>query len=260
MLDGDRGGPQGRQWDAVGYDRVSAPLEGLGVEVLDRAQLRGDETVLDAGCGSGRITAHLAQRLPAGRVIAVDSSPAMVEQARQRLGDDAEVLIADLREIELTEPVDVVVSTATFHWLLDHDRLFARLFAVLRPGGRLVAQCGGAGNIQAVLGVANQVANGKPYAKYLHDFSRPSHFATDTQTAERLGAAGFDSIECRLTPRPVVPDDPLDYLKTITLGPHLEALPDELRPGFADAVLEAMTDPPTIDYVRLDVDARRPAI
>src|SRR5215216_1662812 len=134
-----------RDWDATAYERLSAPLEAMGREVLQRLELDGDETVLDAGCGTGRVTAVLAERLPRGRVIAVDGSPAMVEEARRRLPASVDVREADLLELELEEPVDAVISTATFHWIRDHDRLFRRLRDVLVPGGRLVAQCGGEG-------------------------------------------------------------------------------------------------------------------
>src|SRR5918997_2223212 len=134
-----------RDWDAATYERLSAPIEAMGRDVLSRLELAGDETVLDAGCGTGRVTAALVERLPRGRVIAVDGSPAMVREARKRLPESVEVREADLLELELPEPVDAIVSTATFHWILDHDRLFARLREALVPGGRLVAQCGGAG-------------------------------------------------------------------------------------------------------------------
>ena len=139
-----------RDWNADSYERVSGPMEAMGREVLDRLELRGDEYVLDAGCGTGRVTLALAHKLPRGRVIAVDGSPAMVEQARARLPDEVEVRVADLLDLELEPPVDAILSTATFHWIGDHDRLFANLLNALRPGGRLVAQCGGAGNVAAL--------------------------------------------------------------------------------------------------------------
>src|SRR6478609_419541 len=118
-----------RDWDGATYDRISTPQQAWGREVLERLPLRGEETVLDAGCGSGRITEMLAARLPRGRVIAVDASPAMVDAARQRLGEQADVRVMDLVDLELGEPLDAILSTATFHWIADHERLFARLHA-----------------------------------------------------------------------------------------------------------------------------------
>src|SRR6185295_18012947 len=138
-----------REWDGATYDRVSGPMEAMGLEVLARLELRGDETVVDGGCGSGRITAALLERLPHGRVIGVDGAPSMIETARERLGErkNLELRVADLCELELDQPADAILSTATFHWIKDHAQLFDRLRAALRGGGRLVAQCGGQGNI-----------------------------------------------------------------------------------------------------------------
>ena len=124
-----------REWDADAYDAVSDPQFSWGLEVLDRLEPRSDEVAVDAGCGSGRVTEKLIELLPGGRVLAVDGSEAMIRKARERLGRSADYLVADLVELELEEPVDLVFSTATFHWISDHDRLFRQLRAALRPGG-----------------------------------------------------------------------------------------------------------------------------
>jgi len=132
-----------REWDGAAYDRLSTQMERLGREVMDRLELAGDETVLDAGCGSGRLTELLIERVPAGHVIGVDASPSMIDAAHDRLGAGADPRVADLVALDLDgEKVDVVFSTATFHWVRNHDALFANLAAVLRPGGWFVAQCG----------------------------------------------------------------------------------------------------------------------
>jgi len=128
-----------RDWNATSYERVAAPVQAFGERLLDRLELSGDETVLDAGCGTGAVTELLVKRLPRGRVIAVDGSSAMVAQARARLGGRAEVALGDLLELQLETAVDAVFSSATFHWIADHERLYRRLFAALAPGGRLVA-------------------------------------------------------------------------------------------------------------------------
>ena len=137
-------------WDAATYDRLPIPMTGWGLEVLERLRLRGDETVLDAGCGTGQVTEALRERLPRGHVIALDASPSMVAAAVERLGADRMTyLTQDLLDPIPIDPVDAIFSTATFHWIVDHDRLFANLAAVLRPRGQLVAQCGGVGQPRA---------------------------------------------------------------------------------------------------------------
>jgi trans-aconitate 2-methyltransferase len=246
--------PETRTWDGQSYDRISGPMEALGLAVLERLELRGDETVLDAGCGSGRITQALIERVPEGHVIAVDASQSMVDVALERL-PGADVRRVDLLELELDEPVDAILSTATFHWISDHERLFARLRAALRSGGRLVAQCGGEGNIDVLRGHANDVLARDPYAEHFEDFQPPWNYAGPDDTRERLLAAGFATAECWLQPAPKQPDQPREFLSTIVLGPHYQHLPDQLRESFMDDVLAELGEPVVVDYVRLNIDA-----
>ena len=246
-----------RNWDGKSYDRISGPMEALGQAVLDRLPLAGDETVLDAGCGSGRITEALMQRLPHGRVIAVDMSESMVAAARERLGPDADIRRADLLELELEldEPVDAILSTATFHWIADHERLFTRLHGALRSGGRLVAQCGGEGNITKLRGRANAILARAPYAEHFTDWSAPWNYAAPEPTHERLLGAGFATARCWLAPAPTQPEHPREFLATIVLGPHVQHLPERLRDPFMDEVMSELGEPVVVDYVRLNIDA-----
>ena len=246
-----------RDWDASTYDRVSDPQAEMAVRVFDRLPLQGDETVLDAGCGSGRVTRLLLDRLPRGRVIAVDSSPSMVEAAREALGDRATVIQSDLTELVLAEQVDAAFSNAVFHWVLDHERLFARLFAALRPGAPLAVQCGGEGNVRGFLAVADEVAADPPFAEHLDGWVGPWHFASPEAAAERLTAAGFVDVETWLEEWPVVPPEPREYFRTVCLGHHVERLPPELRDAYVDAVAERAGPRPRLDYVRLNIVARR---
>lgn len=247
-----------REWDAETYDAISDPQFSWGVEVLERLELRGDEAVLDAGCGSGKVTAELAKRLPRGRIVAVDASEAMIAKARERLGERASYTVADLSELQVAEPVDLIFSTATFHWILDHDRLFRRLRAALRPGGRLIAQCGGRGNVaehaQAIVAVATR----PEFAPHFEGMTVMWNFAGPEETEARLRDAGFAEARCWLQPKPVTPAQPLEFTMTVTLGPHLTRLPEELRLPFAEAVLEQSEKPLTLDYVRLNIEATVP--
>jgi trans-aconitate 2-methyltransferase len=244
-------------WDAAGYDRVSDPQVEMAAAVLERLPLRGDETVLDAGCGSGRVTAMLLDRLPDGHVVAVDASPSMVEHAREALGEQATIIESSLTELELDEPVDAAFSNAVFHWIADHERLFERLAAALKPGAPLVAQCGGAGNIEDFRRLADEVAAEPPYAEHMRGFAGPWNYAAPEETEARLRAAGFDDVRCWLQPWPVTLDDPLGFVSTVCLGKNLELLPEELTHSFAEDVVRRAGTPLTLEYVRLNIDARR---
>jgi trans-aconitate 2-methyltransferase len=245
-----------REWDAETYDAVADPQFSWGVEVLERLQLEGDETVLDAGCGTGRVTAELVKRLPRGRVIAVDASRAMIARAQERLGEGVEYLTVDLSELELTEPVDLIFSTATLHWVLDHDRLFACLRQALREGGHLVAQCGGDGNVAEHARAIAVVAARPEYAAELDGVAGVWNFATPEETEERLRRAGFSEASCWLEPKPVQPPQPLEFTSTVTMGPLLARLPEEKRRPFAEAVLAESPSPLVLEYVRLNIEAR----
>jgi trans-aconitate 2-methyltransferase len=245
-----------RDWNATSYERMSAPLEAMGREVLDRLALRGDERVLDAGCGTGRVTAALVERLPRGEVVAVDGSPAMVEQASARLGDGVDVHVADLLELELDRPFDAILSTATIHWIADHDRLFARLLGALVPGGRLAAQCGGAGNVEALDAAARAVGAREPFADALAGWPAPWTFASPAKTEARLKRLGWVDVWTWSHRVRVEPDDPHEYLGTVALGSHIERLDESLREPFVEAVLAELPEP-VVEYVRLNILARR---
>jgi trans-aconitate 2-methyltransferase len=227
--------------------------------VLDRLPLRGDERVLDAGCGSGRVTTQLLERLPEGEVVALDGSPAMIEEARRRLGTDPRVtlVVANLlKPLPVDPPVDAILSTATFHWITDHDRLFGNLAAVLRPGGRFVAQCGGGDNVATVLAAARAVGSDFGIGP---DWRGPWLFASPEETAERLATAGFTDIDTWLNPEPTPldPGEPIEtFLATVVLREHLALMPEADRPRFVHAVAERLPRP-EIDYVRLNISARQ---
>ncbi len=244
-----------RKWDGPRYDRLAGPQTEMGLKVLGRLHLAGDECVIDAGCGSGRITEELVKRLPRGRVIGVDASQSMIDVARERLGSDVELHVCDILELDLEAPADAILSTATFHWIGDHDRLFASLHSVLRPGGRLVAQCGGEGNIARVRQSAGDVATREPYAAHLADWVDPREYAGAEETEARLLGAGFSFASCWLAPVKATLRSPRDFLQTIVLAPQLSALPADLRDGYLDAVLADLGRRVTVDYVRLNIDA-----
>ncbi|MDQ3607399.1 MAG: methyltransferase domain-containing protein [Actinomycetota bacterium] len=247
-----------RAWDARAYHTISCPQAAMAEAVLDRLELRGDETVLDAGCGSGRVTATLLERLPRGRVVAVDADAGMVEHARKTLpADRAEIHHRDLTTLGLDPPVDAVFSNAVFHWVADHDALFTAIAGVLRPGGRLSAQCGGHGNVARVQAAADAiVASDDELRERFAGWAGPWRFAGPQDTERRLRAAGFTAVRCWLEPWPVSPGDVETYLRTVCLGPYLERLPEDQHAAFAREVATRVEG--ELDYVRLNITARMP--
>jgi trans-aconitate 2-methyltransferase len=244
-----------RDWDAATYDRVSDPQFAWALEQLERLPLSGDEVVLDAGCGSGRVTAELVARVPRGRVYGVDAAPSMAQHAQDALGPRATILCQDLVELELPEPVDAIFSNATFHWIGDHPALFVALRRAMNPGGRLVAQCGGKGNINAFRTLADEVALEQPFAGYFAHWRGPWNYADAPVTAERLEAAGFTEVNTWLEPKSVAPADARAFVQTVCLVRHLDLLPAGERGPFIDRVLERAGEPLVLEYVRLNMTA-----
>jgi trans-aconitate 2-methyltransferase len=251
--------PGTTDWDAKRYDRLAAPQEEWARDVLARLPLRGDETVLDAGCGSGRTTRLLLERLRRGRVIGVDGSESMIAEARRALapfGERIELIHSDLLELELPEQVDALFSNAVFHWIFDHEALFRRLRDTMRPGAILAAQCGGEGNVANWVAAVKRARESEPFASYLAGRPVPWHYATPQDTASRLEQAGFEEVNCWLEDRFVEPDDPRDYVAVVGLAAHHELLPAELREPFTEAVVSELPEPLVLRYVRLNIDAR----
>jgi trans-aconitate 2-methyltransferase len=263
----NRGVTVGREWDAAEYEKLSAPMTSWGAGIVGRLDLGGDEAAIDAGCGTGRVTELLLERLPRGSVLAVDSSAAMVEAAGRRFAGEPRVRVErqDLLSLEVREPADLILSTATFHWINDHDRLFGRLALALKPHGRLVAQCGGEGNISRATRAIDETIREAPFRPHFEGWQDDKYYADPQSTRERLEAAGFEDVEAWLHDEVAAFDTVEElarYLGTVVLGGHLERLPEELKGPFAERVAEKVATfdgKPVLDYVRLNILARKSA-
>jgi trans-aconitate 2-methyltransferase len=259
-----------REWNAESYHRISNPMFAMAMPVLQRLPLRGDELVVDVGCGSGLVTEKLLERLPSGRVIAVDVSMNMLQTARAHLHDGhrhhVRFVHADAAALPLSEIADAIFSTASFHWVLDHPALFTSLFRALKPGGRLVAQCGGGPNIQRVHDRAATLMRDDEFLTYFATWRDPWEFADADTTRRRLETAGFTNIVTSIEPAPVIHADAEafgTYLTNIICRHHLSYLPTRaLQQRFVGALTKmAATDPIPfeLDYWRLNMEATKPA-
>jgi trans-aconitate 2-methyltransferase len=235
-------------------DLLPNPHEEWGRRVLTRLNLHETDTVLDAGAGFGGETAAVLPRVPHGRVIAVDNSPWMIDQLAARFAgsDRVEVLNADLtRPLPLARPVDVIFSVSAFHWITDHDALFANLINHVRPGGQFVAECGGPENLAALAQAVEDVLGPAP-GKW--------HFAGAEETAARLARAGFTDVEAELVTDTVHVEstERLErFLAGGALRAHLNRVPPEEHEAFIRDVAGRLGEP-AVEYVRLVFSARRP--
>ncbi|MCP3913574.1 MAG: methyltransferase domain-containing protein [Actinomycetia bacterium] len=126
-------------WDSAQYLRYASPRIRPGLDLLDRVPIEDPKTVIDLGCGPGNLTAVLAERWPDAQVVGLDSSAPMLDRARAD-HPAIEWVEADINKWSPSEPVDVIYSNATLHWLDDHAHLLPRLLGCLTPGGTLAIQ------------------------------------------------------------------------------------------------------------------------
>jgi trans-aconitate 2-methyltransferase len=254
-------------WNARAYDRLSVPQQEWGEATMGRLELGGDETLVDVGCGTGRLTERLLERLPRGRVVALDHSIRMLQVAttnlRPRFAGRVWFVRADGAALPLRGAADVIFSAATFHWILDHDRLFRSLHAALAPGGRLVAQCGGGPNLARLIARMSALAAEPAYARFFEGWRDPWLFEDAETAARRLRAAGFDGVETSTHPAPVTfstREEFEDFVACVCARHHLARLPAAEHQPFVSrlSALAAGDDPPfTLDYWRLNLRGRR---
>lgn len=257
-----------QEWNATLYHQISAPQVSWGKKVLSRVRLRGDERVLDAGCGTGRLTRDLLEALPRGQVVALDVSQNMLDAARAYLEPDfggrVEFVCCDLLDLTFARDFDLIFSTASFHWVRDHDRLFDNLFRALRPGGWLIAQCGGGRNLAKLLARVDRLMASPTYARFFAGYLFPWEFSDAEPAADRLRHAGFEQVETGLEEAPTqLPSAPeyQQFVESVILRNHLLQIPDPaLRHQFlAELTKQAAADNPPflLDYWRLNLQGRK---
>ena len=254
------------EWNSVAYHQVSNPQFEWGLKVLERVQMCGNEHAMDAGCGSGRLTEKLLDRLPEGSVVGIDLSQNMLDQASEHLkpyGGRVTLVRGDLANLPFTNEFDGIFSTACFHWVKDHNALFASLARSLKPGGWLIAQCGGGANLRDVRTRAKKLMDSPKYVSYFRNFENPWEYADAETTADRMGRAGFTAIKGWLESAPTRFNSAAEYkafLGPVILRSYLNMLPNEtLKNEFVDDMVNeaARQGEYLLDYWRLNLEGKK---
>lgn len=261
--------PTNHQWNAADYAKNSGAQLEWARELIDKLALKGDEALIDIGCGDGKISAQIAQALPSGRVFGIDLSPDMVQLAREtfdaRNHPNLRFLQMDATKIQQARAFDVAFSTAALHWVADHQAVLNGVRACLKPGGRLLFQMGGRGNADAVYEALQIVMEGEAWQPYFEDFGYPYHFLEPEAYERWLPECGFRLKRAELIPKDMVHQGKegfMGWLRT-TWFPYTDRLPADRRDPFLDEVVDAYlaTHPPDaegkthVEMVRLEIEA-----
>jgi len=260
------------KWDPKVYEKSSSAQKRWAEEVISKIKIKGDERVLDIGCGDGKITAHIASLLPQGSVLGIDSSAEMIRFAQSRFPfsswPNLSFRYADARDLHLSGEFDLIVSFAALHWVLDQRPVLEGIKRSLKPGGRLFAQFGGSGNAGEFFNIVENLIQDEAWAPYFRDFAFPYGFFSAEEYREWLGQAGLKAERVELIEKDMVQPDRQSLASWMesTWLPYLERLPKELRSRFICQTVEGYISahPPDGDgrihvrMIRLEVVAEKP--
>ena len=257
------------KWDAQDYAQNNEGQAKWAQGLMGKLALKGDERLLDVGCGDGKITAQLAANLPKGKAIGVDSSVSMIRLASQSFSQSRHLnlsfLLADFRWLPFRDEFDIVFSNAALHWVQSQKTVLKSIHTALRPGGRLLAQLGGRGNAAKVLDALDEIIREPEWRDYFVDFKFPYGFYSDEEYERWLLETGFMPKRVELIPKVMVFESPerfMGWLRTVWL-PYTERIPKTARDKFVRMMLDTYLERNPaesdgtiyLDMVRLEVEA-----
>ncbi len=258
-------------WDPAAYAANSSSQQGWARELIAKLELRGDEWILDVGCGDGKVTAELARAVPAGGVIGIDSSAEMIQFAGNTFSagkaPNLEFQLMDARQIRFARAFDLIFSNAALHWVDDHPAFLRGAAAVLRPGGRLVVSCGGRGNAQEVFVALRAELRLKRWREFFRKVAAPYFFHSPEEYEKWLPRFGFRALGVQLADKEMIfgtREQFVGWFRTTWL-PYTQRVPEKLRDEFINAVVERYIVKHPLDdknrvhvrMVRLEIDAEK---
>ncbi|MBD2770618.1 methyltransferase domain-containing protein [Iningainema tapete] len=256
------------QWNPHDYAKNSDAQLQWAKEIRSRLSLNGSESVLDVGCGDGKITADFAQALPHGRVIGIDSAPEMIDYANATyLIENLSFACIDARSLTFSNQFDLIFSNAVLHWVDDHPAFLKGASLALKPNGRLITSCGGAGDAIDILTAFSEIVTQAPWNAYFPTFRNPYYFYGTAEYETWLKAAGLKIDRLELVPKDITHSGASGlsgWLRTAWL-PFTQAVPELERDRFIAAVTQTYLAKFPLDanglshvrMVQLEVEAHR---
>jgi len=236
--------PPSARWNPAEYAANSSVQQTWARELIDKLELRGDEHVLDVGCGDGKITAEIAKAVPRGSATGMDASPPMIEFAKKTFPPskfpNLRFRAMDAREIRFERKFDLLFSNAALHWVDDHQAFLRGAASVLKPGGRLVVSCGGKGNAQDVFVSLRPEMRLKRWRGFFRRLPTPYFFHAPSEYERWLPKAGFETLRVKLVPKDATYAGAKGFaawLRT-TWMPYVQRVPDDQREEFIAAVVQ----------------------
>lgn len=260
---------QGYCWDSEDYLKHSTAQYKWAGELIDKLRLRGSESVLDIGCGDGKVTALISSHLPNGSVTGIDSSEEMVSFARRSFPEqDYPSLFfycMDARNLTFENRFDIAFSNATLHWVEDHLSVLRGVKTGLKKSGRILFQMGGRGNAQDVVECVNEMMNMDTWKPYFKSFSFPYRFCAPEDYERWLAETGLKAGRVELMPKDMTHEGKeglAGWFRT-TWMPYLDRVPEKMRKKFIDTVVGMYVDRFPVDgdglthvkMVRLEIEA-----
>jgi trans-aconitate 2-methyltransferase len=257
------------KWDANEYQKSSSAQHKWARELINKMELKGSETVLDMGCGDGKVTSELATHLKRGCILGIDSSIDMIELAGKTFPREdhpnLHFKLEDFQDINYNSVFDLIFSNAALHWIKGHADILKRIQKSLKPGGRLLIQMGGKGNAKKILDIADEMIVDEKWNKYFNGFSFPYGFYGPDEYGNWLHQADLKPLRVELIKRVMVQDgiDELkSWIRTVWL-PYTQRIPEDRREDFIHELgsiylIKYPADEDgliSVDMVRLEVEA-----
>jgi len=254
------------KWNAKDYAKNSSAQESWANELVSKLALQGNEYLIDIGCGDGKITNSIAQKLANGIVVGIDRSESMVELAKNQFNlPHLSFHAMDATEISVQEKFDVAFSNATLHWVKDHNAVLTSLRKCLNKNAKILFQMGGHGNAQDVLDVVDHVTTSDKWKKYFVNFVFPYCFCNISDYEKWLPNAGYKAKRIELITKDMIHENEeglKGWLRT-TWFPYTDQLPENKKEEFLSLIIEKYTNVHPVDsegrthvnMVRLEVEA-----